>query len=290
MESSLATPTPLSPARILMLEGQDAVNFAQLQFCGDVATLSDGAWQWNAWLDAQGRARCFFALLRLAPDRLLAWLPEGDAEAMRAALAMYLFRSKVRLNVLDGWTVYDASEAAGSPAAGQWLAMSEGFAITMPGPVRRIALLAPASARPHENAALDAWRCNDIAAGLPLLAAELGGMFVAQALDLARLGAVSFDKGCYPGQEIVARLHFRGGNKRRLCRLSIDRSAPPHPGETIHAEDATTPAGTVLYGASTISGACIALAVLPESLLASTALTTPSNMHINTCTLVYDET
>ncbi|MFI4968793.1 MAG: folate-binding protein, partial [Lysobacterales bacterium] len=127
--------------------------------------------------------------------------------------------------------------------------------------------------------ALDRWRLADIEAGLPLLAASLAGEFVAQALDLERLDAIRFDKGCYPGQEIAARLHFRGGNKRRLCRLVVAGEMPA-PGAAILAADGAS-IGRVLYSAARDPHHAGMLAVLglPES--HRPALATASGAHVD---------
>jgi len=253
---------PLSPAQVLLLEGADAAGFANAQFTTDVTQLEPGHWQWNAWLDAQGRVLHFFALLRPRADALLAWLPLGEADAMRAALSRFVFRAKVTLDAPSGWVVHalDMHDLPRPPASGTIVEASGGYAFEQPG--ARIVCIAPAQPEDFDDAALDRWRRADIAAGLPLLDARLRGEFVPQALDLERVDAISFRKGCYPGQEIAARLHFRGGNKRVLRAFDItasDALPPPAPGTPILATDGTT-AGHVLYGAA---GAF--LAVLHES-------------------------
>ena len=82
---------PLDRAELIEISGADAIAFAHAQFASDVAGLDVGAWQWSAWLNAQGRTRAVFALLRVAPDHLLLWLPlggaRGDARCARALRA-----------------------------------------------------------------------------------------------------------------------------------------------------------------------------------------------------------
>jgi folate-binding protein YgfZ len=215
--------TPLCPAELIFLSGADAVAFAHAQFTSDVAALPTGAWQWSAWLDPQGRARAFVAVLRIEPERLLLWLPLGGAAAMRDALARFVLRAKVQVEAASDWTLHALEPGdTALPAADAVVAHMGGYAFLQPGEPARIAWLAHvegAAANPDE---LARWRRADIAARLPLLAPELASEFVAQALDLERLDAIRFDKGCYPGQEIVARLHFRGGNKRHPHRVRVD--------------------------------------------------------------------
>jgi folate-binding protein YgfZ len=253
---------PLQPAAVVELHGKDAQAFAHAQFTSDVAALAVGAWQWSAWLDAQGRARAFFLLMRPEAQRLLAWMPLGDAATLRDALARYVFRAAVRIEATQDWTRHQLDDpAAAMPPAHATQVARDGFRFALPGRQPRAALLARGNEDAGDAAALQAWRHDDILAGLPLIAPELAGEFVPQALDFERLGAIRFDKGCYPGQEIAARLHFRGGNKRRLRRLLVDQ--PDIPAGTALQDAAGRPAGRILYAADAAEGpGGIALAVV----------------------------
>jgi folate-binding protein YgfZ len=240
---------PLFAAQAVLIEGADAVAFANAQFTIDVSALAEGRWQWCAWLDAQGRALHVFALLRTRGDALLAWQPLGDAETMRAALARYVFRSKVTLRTLQEWSVCSLeSSHAARPAPRTIAPHRDGYAIALEGGAR-CAWLGPGVTDRDDDDARDRWRRADVAAGLPLIDAATRASFTPQALDLERIDAISFGKGCYPGQEIAARLHFRGGNKRRLRAFAFvaDVQAPA-PGMPIVAADGTTK-GSVLYAA-----------------------------------------
>jgi folate-binding protein YgfZ len=269
-------PLPLGAAEILVIEGADAIAFAQAQFTSGVAELAQGAWQWSAWLDAQGRARHFFALLRIDATRLLAWQPLGDAAGMRAALARFVFRSKVALDAPSGWALHAlrSLDLPASANAREFSVHRDGYALAMPGTTDRIAWLAPSGAAAVAADALAEWRVQDIAARLPLLASASSGEFVPQALELERHDAIRFDKGCYPGQEVAARLHFRGGNKRRLLRLSI-AGAPPAPAAQIIA-DGSHVAGQVLYAAPVSTQTSEALAVVADTYAEAANLTTSS--------------
>ena len=237
-------PTALCRAELLSLEGKDAVAFAQAQFTSDVGALAEGHWQWSAWLDAHGRARALFALLRVDAKRLLAWQPLGDAVAVRDALRRYVFRSAVRLEAIDGWAVHRLDTAP--PDAGRQVVASDGgYRLALPGVRPRTAWIGSAMGD-ADPAALAQWRRDDLAARLPLLAGELAGEFVPQALELERIEAIRFDKGCYPGQEIAARLHFRGGNKRRLQVYRFESAAAaPAPGSAVLVGE--TAIGRILY-------------------------------------------
>ncbi|HEY0178415.1 MAG TPA: folate-binding protein [Dokdonella sp.] len=250
----------LGAAEVLTLSGADAIAFTHAQFTSDVAALEVGRWQWSAWLDAQGRARHVFALLRVAPERLLAWLPLGGAASMHEALRRFVLRAKVELAATSDWSL--ARWTGEVPHASTLAGDADGFVLRQPGAAPRAARIGPAEraaiATAHDE--LERWRREDVAAGLPLLAPALAAEFVPQALALERIDAIRFDKGCYPGQEIAARLHFRGGNKRHLHRLRI-RGRAPEPAAPILAEAGRT-AGRVLYAAHDGHGEGVALAVL----------------------------
>ncbi len=259
--------TSLCPAELLDLRGADAVTFAYSQFTTDVSCLDVGDWQWSAWLDARGRVRSFFALLRTQPDHILLWLPLGGAEPMRDALAQFVFRAKVALQT-SAWHLHALPATALPDLAGtaspHCAAYANGQVLWIPEPEPRIAWLAPEAGGQNDPHALDAWRRADIAAGLPLLAPTLACEFVPQALALERFDAIRFDKGCYPGQEIAARLHFRGGNKRQLRRLHVDGAAVA-PGTRVF-DQGGAPAGLILYSArNPDQDSSSALAVLADA-------------------------
>jgi folate-binding protein YgfZ len=247
---------PLDRAELIEIAGADAIAFAHAQFSSDVAGLAAGAWQWSAWLAADGRARAVFALLRVADDRLLAWMPLGGAAAIADALRRYVLRAKVRLAVVE-WVLHDAGASSGEGIR----ELDGGYAFALGD--SRAAWLGPSRITGIDDRALTAWRLADIAAGLPWLASATQGEFLAPALDLARIGALRLDKGCFPGQEIAARLHFRGGLKQRLRRVTLRGDGDVPPALALRAGDARV--GTVLYAARSGAPTWEALAVIDDA-------------------------
>ncbi|MDZ7748958.1 MAG: hypothetical protein U5K43_09010 [Halofilum sp. (in: g-proteobacteria)] len=125
----------------------------------------------------------------------------------------------------------------------------------------------------HTAAAAD-WRLLEIEAGIPRVYDATAGQFVAQMLNLDRLGAIDFHKGCYPGQEVIARTHYLGRIKRRMYVLRVDDATPPPPGSAIHAGGDTV--GSCVDAAAHPEGGCLALAVLRvESAEAALTVGTP---------------
>lgn len=204
---------------LLALTGHDAVAFAQAQFMNDVAALGDGQWHWNGWLTPKGRVIALFALLRLDAETLWLMPPDVDATGLATQLQRFVFRSKVKLAPVDACVVGNF----GPPvlASGSTFARFEEGEIEMDmsgegGPRSLEISWVPGFDNPD---AVTRWNASDLAHGLPRLAADQAEAWTPQQLSLDRLRAFSVKKGCYPGQEIVARTHFLGQVKRGLMRL-----------------------------------------------------------------------
>lgn len=195
------------------MEGADARVFAQAQFCGDVGRLRAGHWQWNAWLDHRGRVQALMQLADAGDDSLLAFLRGGDAERIGAGLARYVLRARVTLRVASLTGRADGPLPDGCAQARDDGSVALGFGDRSLRLERGVAAI--------DAGAANAWRRADIRAGWPTLP-DTEARFLPPALGLGRLGAIAFDKGCYPGQEIATRLHRRGGHKHRLCHLHGD--------------------------------------------------------------------
>lgn len=204
-------------AETLLIEGSDASTFAHAQFSSAVTSLAVGRWQFSAWLDPQGRVRALFHLARLTDDCYLLLLRGGNAVAMADELRRFVFRAKVRVTALPPRIL-----ATGA-------AIAEGLittAASVPDSTGDIALGCESHSLSisAEGDSDDAWRLPQLRRGWPWLAAASLGQWLSPALSLQRLHAVVVDKGCYPGQEIVARLHFRGGYKRHLHRVKLSQA------------------------------------------------------------------
>ena len=210
MHEVIVTPPPA--AEMLEISGDDATTFLHAQLSSDVRMLEAGRWQWSAWLDAQGRVRALLQLARVDDTTYLALLRGGAAADMAAALGRYVLRARVALRPHDAILRAAAAlplHACAGAALGNPIAFGMGTHAWSIG----------ASGAVVAGGADAAWRC-EIDAGWPWLPDTALNALMPPALGLEHLGAVSFDKGCYPGQEIAARLHYRGGNKRHLVTLA----------------------------------------------------------------------
>jgi tRNA-modifying protein YgfZ len=200
------------PAETLLIEGPDATAFAHAQFSSNVNSLVTGQWQFSAWLDPQGRVRALFHLARLADDRYLVLLRGGSAMAMVEALRRFVFRSKLTLTALPPRALITGPSMSLNMIGDETEILSLGC--------DTYSLQITAS-----NIGDHAWRLPQLRAGWPWLPTRLLNELLPAALSLQRLHAVAIDKGCYPGQEIVARLHYRGGHKRHLHSVTLSQAA-----------------------------------------------------------------
>jgi tRNA-modifying protein YgfZ len=236
---------------LLELSGADAAAFAQAQFCSDVTMLGDGQWQWSAWLSPQGRVRAFFALLRFSADRLQLVLRGGDAEAITTALRRFVLRAKVVVRVMTDRQIVGVYDVI--PDALDRIE-SDGDQTTIALSATRALALEPVTRTDELDTSLQRWRLADIRDGLIDMSAALDDSALPQWLGLQRLGTVSVRKGCYPGQEIMSRLHFKGGNKRSLYRVGYAADVLPAPGSAI-VNDAAARVGHILQSERADDGA-----------------------------------
>ncbi len=241
------------PAQTLSLEGPDALDFAHAQLASPVRALQTGTWQWSAWLSPQGRVRALLQVARLEDRHLLLLLRGGTAARVADELQRYVLRSRVRVAALEARALDDA------PASPEYQAISDGTGgLTLGLGDHGMHI----STRPGTTDGTQQWRDKAIRRGQPWLPDPALDTLTAPALSLQRLGAVSLDKGCYPGQEIVARLHYRGGGgKRHLAQVEGTRKIVS--GSPLFMDG--KPAGIVLDSMAIDAGSWHAQAVLRDS-------------------------
>jgi folate-binding protein YgfZ len=242
---------------VVVLDGPDATAFAQAQFANDVVALPPENWQWNAWLSPKGRVIAVFALLKPAQDRILLLLPDTDAGELAAQLQRFVFRRKLKiaaaeeLQVSGAFDKPDSARSARIGTVGDAMELDYG-SDRQPRTVR----LSPTAAA-RDSGLQARWFGQDLRAGLPRLPAAQREQWTPQQLSLERLQAFSVKKGCYPGQEIVARTHFLGKAKRCLALFETD--ATPATGDIV--SDGGKPLGQIVSVLP--ASPALALAVLP---------------------------
>ncbi len=278
----------LSTLSLIRARGADAQAFLNGQLSNDVRRVDETQSQLAAWCNPKGRALALVRVFRRGEDYCLQ-LPGTLRESVLKRLQMFVLRSKV---VLDDAGDELVSFGMAGPRAETLLRDVVG---ELPGETNgsvtrndvtilhvsatpaRFLVIAPAStaaeiwrrlrnsARP---VASDRWTWLDIVAGVPQIYSETSEAFVPQMLNLELLSGVDFKKGCYPGQEIVARLHYRGGLKQRMVRAHVDTAAAP--GMPVYAPDLPGQAtGAVVSAAPAPGGGYDLLAVMHLSSIAS---------------------
>ena len=208
---ALRLPMPSRTTRTITLTGPDAASFANAQFSSDVLALAPGQWQWSGWLDPKGRVRALLQIARPEDDRLVVVPRGGDGEAIADDLRRFVFRSKVKIIVSD---VLHASD--GDALDDMHVREDERGAISFGE--------GDASLRIGNTMGSDAWHARHVHKGYAWLPDAAIDALLPPALSMERLSAVSFNKGCFPGQEIAARLHHLGGHKKHMHVVTSDRA------------------------------------------------------------------
>lgn len=249
----------------IRISGADASKFLRAQLTNDVLRLGTDRHFLAAWCDAKGRAQ-LIARVCTFDDGYLLILPQALVEGMIKRLRMFVLRAQVQ--------VADASDAVritgrtgdGLPAAGTRAQRGDVCLLGLPaghdGVARALSIAPPDAASAESGMATDdnAWERLEIDSGLPTVVTQTQGLFVPQMLNLHWLGAVDFGKGCYPGQEVIARLQYRGRLTRRLFRLQWQGQMPGIGDDVLDA--AGNRQGTVIRAAFDAPDRGTALAVL----------------------------
>ena len=243
----------LSHNALLAVSGDDATAFLHGQFTNDVEALPPGGAQWNGWCSAKGRLLATFLLLRRGSGDYLLMLPAEIAPAIAKRLRMYVLRSKVtlteaserlvRLGLAGRSARTLAAQHFGEAPAPMRSVQREGATCVALDDSRFVLLADPAHApalweafAPSVTPAHgEAWEWSLLQAGIPTIVAKTQEEFVPQMANFELVGGVSFRKGCYPGQEIVARTQYRGGLKRRMARVHVSEGPRPLPGDAVYA-------------------------------------------------------
>jgi folate-binding protein YgfZ len=250
--------TSLDDLTTLSVRGTDAVPFLQGQLSQDMETLGTHGALFAGLHNPQGRCLAVLRAMHLGADHVLLVLPAELAEAVRQQLGRYVLRAKVRIEDAAGaWRVYGITGPDAAAAASTRLHMPMGADQT-----RQLIVAPRGEPLPEgDHVGPDAWRLDDIAGGIPEVTKATSGLWVAQMLNLDLIGAISFRKGCYTGQEVIARAHYRGQVKRRMQRFFTESEMPLLPGERVTLSDGRH--GQVVVAALAPSGGQEFLAVMP---------------------------
>ncbi len=226
--------TTLDDLAVLDVRGADVIRFLQGQVSNDMQLLAERGSLLAALSNPQGRVIAVLRLLHVAQDHVLIVLPGELSETVRQLLLKYVLRAKVTIAAAGtAWRVYGVTGPDAAAAAVTRLYM------TMDAGGWRQLIVAPrGEPLPEAEAASRAsWRLADIESGMPEVFNATSGSFVAQMLNLDLLDAISLTKGCYTGQEVIARTHYRGQVKRRMQRFFTEALRTLAPGERVQLGD-----------------------------------------------------
>ncbi len=262
------TAATLPQYALLRFSGADAESFLHGQLTCDVQALKTGRSSYGGYCTPKGRLLATF-LLWADDSGYTMLLPATLVEAIRKRLSMYILRAKVKAEIIDdaviGITGADAAtdienlgglrptslHAVGTAAGVRAIALPhERYLATLPRPrADGIAAATPGT-----------WERLDIAAGIPFIVQATQEEFVPQMVNLDLIGALSYTKGCYPGQEIVARTHYLGKLKQRMFRAEL--ATPAAAGDKLYCAALGDQAAGMIVTAAPAGTGHEALAVL----------------------------
>ena len=269
-ESRVSFPEPAHPGGcrlfdlthlgLLAVRGADAASFLQGQLTNDIRELSPTHSQISAHCNQKGR---LLAILRVIgiDDTIYLQTEAERLPVLQERLSRFILRSQVTLNDASDELIRIGLAGAEAPR----LLAEQGLAvlgrendlalcgplalIRLPDPLPRFEILGPCAAISELWDALSAqatpanhadWIRHDIEAGLPTIHDRTAEAFVPQMVNLQRLHGLSFHKGCYTGQEVVARMQYLGKLKRRMYLAEVESETSPQPGDELHAPSSTS--------------------------------------------------
>jgi hypothetical protein len=247
----------LSHLGLIAVGGPEAADFLQGQLSNDVRELSDTHTQLSSHCSPKGRMIASFRVLRIEESIFLV-LPRAQMEPVLKRLRMFLLRAKATIDDASDALVCvgiigSCADAALGELFGPLPQLDNGMTragaatlIRIPGAVQRFLYIGPAEqARALWQLAVadggaaeadpDLWALHDIRAGLPTVLPETREAFVPQMANMQLLDGVSFTKGCYTGQEVVARMQYLGKLKRRMYLAEVETDQSPKPGDVLSA-------------------------------------------------------
>ena len=256
---------------VIRARGADAATFLQGQLTNDVLNLGPGRARLAGFCSAKGRLQASFVVWRGGEDEFLLACSASLLAPTLKRLSMFVLRAKCKLDDASGeirlWGLAGSDAAARIGDAAVWEKRERDGAAVIRLPdaegIARALFAAPAGIEPSATAALSLadWRWLEVRSGIVTVEAATVDKFVPQMVNFELVGGVDFKKGCYPGQEVVARSQYRGTTKRRTFLFDGDTLAQP--GQDVFLAGAEgEPAGTVANAASSPAGGASALVEL----------------------------
>ena len=275
------------------VSGEDASTFLQGQFSNDINEVSENKAQITSYSTAKGRMLAIFYVCKQSDHYLL--ITSADiAEDVMKRLQMYVMRSKVTISKLEDHTLIGLSNdidasvlnhlSLTQPGSDYQTSMAgDTLCVKVPGVNLRYMLIGgqtlleqcqQLSKNEVEIYANEYWQWLDILAGLPMITAATQEAFVPQMANMELINGVSFSKGCYPGQEVVARLHYLGNANRRMFRVKTDANQALNAGDEIYSSASDQAIGKFVTTVNIGDNKIDALAILRVETSKSKSLST----------------
>ncbi len=254
--------TSLAHQGLLKVSGSEASTFLQGQLTSDVNQVSDTHAQLSSYCDPQGNVLAVFLIFKYKGDFYLSF-DSSLKESIQKRLSMFVLRSDVQITDASQELIHigfggefgdldiqrrletkvkEVYEAGHVAAEG----MEDVFVVKVPGPYHKYDLFGPveqikqAWSKLRDNSDVtntQDWNLLNIAAGVPEITSATTGKLTAQFLNLDKLDAINFKKGCFPGQEIIARIHYRGKVTKRMLRVRLEETLELAAGDTLTLKD-----------------------------------------------------
>lgn len=256
--------TSLTSQALIKVAGSEAQSFLQAQLTSDINLVTDTQAQLSAYCDPKGQVLTQFLVFKYEGDFYLSF--DGSLrESILKRLTMFVLRSDVQLTETSNDLIHigfagefgdlDVQRRLSTKVKETFESgmiakegMEQVMVIKVPGPYHKFALFGPADQmiktwkKIRDNSDVTNnfdWNLLDIAAGVPLVTATTTAQFTAQFLNLDKFDAINFQKGCFPGQEIIARIHYRGKVTKRMLRLHLDEIQELNAGDSLVLKDST---------------------------------------------------
>ncbi|NML48292.1 folate-binding protein YgfZ [Ramlibacter sp. G-1-2-2] len=255
---------PLPQLGVIRAIGTDAASFLHGQLTQDFALLGANEARLAAFCTAKGRMQASFIAFKRAPDEVLLVCSRDVLPATLKRLSMFVLRAKAKLS--DASAEFALYGVAGETLKALQPAPQAPWNVADLGAARLVQLypadgqpralwVGPADAPAPAGPALDTtlWQWGEVRSAVATITTPIVEAFVPQMLNYESVGGVNFKKGCYPGQEVVARSQFRGTLKRRAFLAHADAELAPGQ-EVFQAGDPEQPAGVVAQAAPAPSG------------------------------------
>lgn len=286
MTQTLQGIAPISHLGVIRVQGDDAASFLHGQLTNDFALLDLHHARLAAFCSAKGRMQASFIGFKRAHDDILLVLSRDLLAQTLKRLSMFVLRAKAKLS--DASADFHLLGLIGNavPHSEQvpWALQSEGDAHIVhlypaAGQARALWIAPASTAAPATTLTAAQWLWSEVASGVATVSQPVYELFVPQMLNYESIGGVNFKKGCYPGQEVVARSQFRGTLKRRAFIVHAEAEVQAG-SEVFAASDAEQAAGTVVQAAPAPQGGWEAIVSMqisaaPEALTAGSATGTP---------------